>query len=403
MRLYEMKAGTILRVALRHISSRPFQTFSVIAVIAFSSGLAAALYLVASGLRSGLVNAVEPFDVVVGVRGSPYQLVLNAVFLQDVPAGNIRAKDASRVLADPRAGLAVPIALGDTYDGFPVVGTTRAILKIKTRAGPWLQIREGRFFSGAFEAVVGAKAAALTGLKCGDTFRTTHGAVGGEDHEELFRVVGVCESVRGPYDRAILVGIESVWAEHGHAGAANRDKKAKDGGDVTAILIKPKSYSDAYNILASYQRDQACQAVFPAQTTVRLFSVIGRGEEFLRAIVRSVAGCTLLTTVLILYWSGASRRPERELLYILGVSREILAAISWIEGALLLTAGVTLGWILGRAGVYAAFSLLGEATAIEPAVPFGIGEISLPAALLAAGALGALAIALADGRKRDAP
>jgi putative ABC transport system permease protein len=398
VRLYEMKAGTILRVALRHISSRPFQTFSFIAVIAFSSGLAGALYLAASGLRLGLVNAVEPFDVVVGVKGSPYQLVLNAVFLQDVPAGNITAKDASRLALDPRADLAVPIALGDTYDGFPVVGTSGAILEIKTRTGPWLRIREGRFFSGAFEAVIGAKAAALTGLGCGDAFRTTHGAIGGEKHEELFRVVGICESVQGPYDRAILVDIESVWAEHDHTGPANR---TKEGGDVTAILIKPKSYADAYNLLASYQRDQSCQVIFPAQTIVRLFSIMGQGEEFLRAIVRSVAGCTLLTTILMLYWSVASRRREREMLHILGVSRETLAAISWVEGVILLMTGVFLGWILGRAGVRAAFGILGGATAIEPAVPFGIGEISVSAALLAAGALGALVIALSESGKRD--
>jgi putative ABC transport system permease protein len=392
-----MRAVTVLRVALRRLSSRPFQTFSVIAVIAFSSGLAVALFLAASGLRMGLVNAVAPFDIAAGMRGSPYQLVLNAVFLQDVPAGNITAETARRLSDDSRVDLAVPIALGDTYAGLPVVGTTDAILGIKAGGGQWLRIKEGRFSSGAFEAVVGAKAAALTGLALGDMFRTTHGSIGGEEHGTPFRVVGICESVHGPYDRAILTDIASVWAEHSHGDERNAHE---GGGEVTAMLIRPKSYADAYDLLASYQRDPSCQVVFPAQTAVRLFAIIGQGEEFLRAVVRSVAVCTLLTTILILYWSSASRRDERELLHILGVPHGALAAISWLEGAALLFAGVALGWAIGRAGVCAAFSVLGDATAIEPSIPLSMGEITIPSALLAAGALGALVTAL-DRTSRD--
>jgi putative ABC transport system permease protein len=385
-----MRVGTALRVALRHVSSRPFQVFSAIAVISFSSGLAVALFLVASGLRLGLTNAVEPFDIAAGAKGSPYQLVLNAVFLQDVPAGNMPAGKAAALSEDPRVEYAAPIALGDSYAGLPVVGTTGAILNIKTRGKPWLRIKEGRFLAGASEAVIGAKAAALTGLKCGDSFRTTHGAAGGEEHGTPFKVVGVCESVHGPYDRAILVDIADIWSEHGHISTPGRPKNI---GDVTAMLIKPRSYPDAYGLLASYRQDQSCQVIFPAQTAVRLFSVIGRGEEFLRMITRSVAGCALLTTALMLYWSGASRRREHELLSVIGFSRRTLVAISWLEGSVVLLAGVVLGWLIGRAGVHAAFVLLGEATAIEPLVPLSIREFSLPAALLAAGSLCALATA----------
>ena len=384
-----MRAATVMRVALRHVSSRPLQAISVIAALAFSAGLASALFLAASGLRLGLENAVTPFDVVAGAKGSPYQLVLNAVFLQDVPAGNIPAESASRLMDDPRADLAVPIALGDVYGGFPVVGTTEAILDIKMKGEQWLRIKDGSFFDGAFQAVLGAKAAEATGLLPGDSFRTTHGAAGGEEHRTPFIVTGVLESAHGPYDRAILVDIKSVWAQHGHAGASRRS-----GGDVTAMLIRPRSYPDAYGLLASYQNDPFCQTVFPAQTAVRLFATIGQGEEFLGIIVRSVAGCALITTILILYWSGASRHRERELLRFLGASRGAIAAITWMECAIVLFAGSVLGWLLGRVGVYAAFASLGDATAIEPAIPFGAGEIAAPAAMLAVGAAGALVTAL---------
>jgi hypothetical protein len=73
--------------------------------------------------------------------------------------------------------------------------------------------------------------------------------------------------------------------------------------------------------------------------------------------------------------------------------------ISWLEGVLVLLAGVIIGCVIGRAGAYAAFRLLGEATAIEPAIPLHLGELSIPASIFLAGSLGALVTAIAENRK----
>ena len=48
---------------------------------------------------------------------------------------------------------------------------------INPQRGKWLQINEGRAFEAPFEAVLGARMAAMTGLKVGDTFKTSHGMV----------------------------------------------------------------------------------------------------------------------------------------------------------------------------------------------------------------------------------
>ena len=145
-----MRYVTALRIALRHLRSRAFQTFSVVSITAFSAGLAVALFLLAQGLRLGLVRAVEPFELIVGAKGSPYQLALNTVFLQDVPVGNIPWESYAALSDDARTGFAVPLAFGDSYRGYPVVGTTPGILDIRVRASdpPWLRIGEGRWCFG---------------------------------------------------------------------------------------------------------------------------------------------------------------------------------------------------------------------------------------------------------------
>ena len=391
-----MRIATKIRIALRHLCARPFQTFSVVSIVAFSVGLAVALFVLAEGLQLGLIRAVEPFDLIVGAKGSPYQLVLNTVFLQDAPVGNIPWEDYEMLSGDERVGFAVPVAFGDNYRGYPVIGTTKDILKIRVRPSDplWMRLNEGRWFTNdGFEAVLGSRAASESGLRVGDTFRTSHGIVAGDEHERGFRVVGITDTARGPYDRAVFVPIETIWSEHEHhrdGGNKENEDEHEEPGEVTAVLIHPRSYPDAYSLAVSFQRSSDKQLVFPAQTAIRLFSMMGRGEAFLSLIVFAVGGCAILTTLLILYWSGAARNRERVLLHVLGVPKSTLIYISWLEGAVTLLIGVFLGELLGRLGATSAFAALGNVTALDSSVSLTLQELAAPLIFLAAGSLGSL-------------
>jgi putative ABC transport system permease protein len=289
------------------------------------------------------------------------------------------------------------------------VGTTSDIARItvgKSRA-PWLSIETGRWFDGAFEAVLGEQVARESGLGVGDTFRTAHGVVmAGEEQEEhahLYRVVGVAKKAHGPYDRAILVDIKDIWEAHetheeGEEEEEEEEHEHEHEGGVTAILVRPNSYRDAYSLAASFQGDSAKQLVFPAQTIIRLFSMIGQGERFLSLVVYAVAGCALLTTLMVLYWSGSARRREQGLLHVLGLPRKTLVFISWMEGTTLLLAGVLLGELLGRLGAAAAFYALNDATAVDSEIQISIQELAVPLALFLAGSLGSFAAAWHNGR-----
>jgi putative ABC transport system permease protein len=382
------------------LSSKPFQTFSLISVIALSTALSVMLFLLTHGLARGLVSAVEPFDVIVSAKGSPYQLVLNTVFLLDSPVGNIEWRHYAELRDDARVDLAVPLAFGDSYRGYAIVGTTGEIARIRKTpsAPPWLRLKEGRWFGGPHEAVLGAQAASESGLGIGGRFRASHGMTGYRfEHDDSYEVVGILHGVMGPYDRAIFVDIGDIWAAHETDDGSETARER----EVTAVLVRPVSYPGAYSLAASYRRDAVRQLVFPAQTAVRLFSMIGRGEEFLSIIVCAVSGFALLVTLLALYWSAAGGRRERALLRVLGASEKDLAMIAWLEGTFSILAGVVIGEILGRAGSSVIFGLLGGATAIAPRAPLTPREFFIPAALLAIGSLCVLAVTLVDRRDKE--
>ena len=224
----------IIKIVRRNIMFKPLQSLIACLVVAAGIAMAVLVLLLADGVHSGLSSAAEPFPIVAGTKGSPNQLVLNTVFLKDTPMSNISYAEVEKLRANKNVGMAVPFGYGDNYRGFRMAGTEKEIFDyvINPQRGKWLQIAEGRAFEAPFEAVLGARMAQMTGMKVGDTFKTSHGMVeipGSKGHAQEYKVVGILQPVNGPYDQSILTDIQSIWQAHaGHGEAAH---------GVTSVLM----------------------------------------------------------------------------------------------------------------------------------------------------------------------
>ncbi|MDR2391285.1 MAG: ABC transporter permease, partial [Planctomycetota bacterium] len=298
-----------LKTAWRNILYSRRQTIAVSLLALFAMALMSIASFLGRNLREGLTAAVEPFDMLVG-RGGSYQMVLNTVFLQDYPAGNIPYRLVGELNGDPRIRRAIPLAFGDNHRGYRIVGTDVSIFShfaANADRGPWLRFVRGAPFSpGSREAVVGSGTAADLGLKIGDSLVSSHGFVpGGEEHEQTPYVVsGILASCRGPYDRAIFVDIRSIWEAHGlhgdHDGETEKISGRDDGDghpeeneaapndeggrEVTAIMVKPAGFAGAYQLYAEFNSRRDADLVFPAQVVVRLLSILGQADWLLQAI-----------------------------------------------------------------------------------------------------------------------
>jgi putative ABC transport system permease protein len=314
--------------------------------------------------------------LIVGAKGSQNQLVLNTVFLQDVPIGNIDYAIAAELANNPLVDTAVAMGFGDNYRGYRIVGSEPALFAhaIKTGQPPWLQMAAGRPFQAPFEAVLGAKTARETGLRLGDRFVSSHGVgAGGETHgDKDYTVVGILRPVYGPYDQAILTSLASIWQAHAHPaapqagasiavehGAADEDEADGHEHGATVVLVKPKGYAEAMRLYQQFQKDHRAQMVFPAQVVVNLFAALGQGEKVLNMIGYAVFAMVLLLVSFSVYWSSLSRARDRAVLRAVGASQADIFRIILAEGVLMVWSGVFIGWLSGR-GVFAVFAAMLE-------------------------------------------
>jgi putative ABC transport system permease protein len=181
----------------------------VVILVALATALGVAVTLQERALRLGSARAADKFDLVVGAAGSETQLVLSSVFLQAAPLPLVDGDVLQKLSADPRVAWAAPVGFGDSFSGYPIIGTTTSLIKSTTTG-----FVEGRMFALEGEALLGA----AVQLPIGAEIKPMHGTAetGGHTHTELaYKVVGRLKPTGTPWDRAILVPIQAVWHVHG--------------------------------------------------------------------------------------------------------------------------------------------------------------------------------------------
>lgn len=376
----------MIRLAFLSLFRRPLRQFLLFLLIAVTAALPVFILQTAGGLYGGINRAVSPFPILAGARGSAYQLVLNTVFLRDRPIGNIPYGEMEKLEESGRTQAVYPLAFGDNYRGFRIAGTDPSLFSyrpVKNKA-PWLEIGEGQAFQEEGEAVIGSETARLTGLKIGDTFQSIHGSSPkGHAHNHPFRVTGILKPVGGPYDTAIFIDMKDVWEAHGENEEARRE--------VTALLVVPKGYKEAMELLASYQKNRDVQMVFPSQSVISLYAMVGQTKHFWEIFVTALLAMSLLITLLVMYWSGLSRIGELALLEALGAGKGKIRQFLLAEQGLLLLIGSSCGWLMGYgASLLAAHMVSGAAAITMTTSPDWRGFLMIPAVTLIGTAAGLL-------------
>ncbi|MCL4424292.1 MAG: ABC transporter permease [Firmicutes bacterium] len=364
---------SVWNIAWRNLRSRPIQSWLTVTVVAIGLALGLSMFLISQGLREGLARVTQPYDLIIGAKGSPTQLVLSSLFLQDKPGHNLTFDFYASLLGDKRVAQAIPLAMGDSAAGYWVVGTNQEYFNLTARPGgpPVWRLAEGRFFERPFEAVLGAQVARKLGLKPGDRLPSSHGLVadleegknqpneeesggqtGIDDHHRSFpyAVVGILQPTFGPGDQGIYVDRRSYWEIHAHDREVNDlpGLEGKEPGGITAVLVKPTSYTAAYQLYQEINAGPVAQVVFPAQVVTKLFDFLGQAETLLEGISLVVLFLATLSIIISLYSAALERRRDLAVLRALGASRATLMKIVLVEAALVASLGSLLGVALAH-------------------------------------------------------
>lgn len=285
--------------------------------------------------------------LVVGEAGSESGLVLSATLYSGAPRGTIPYRAFVEILREPGVTSAYPLCLGDTFRGYPVVGTTAGFLQRGPASNqPGVELSQGRLFESDFEIVAGATAAARLGLSLGDRVVTTHGAVGKAVHSEFpYKVVGILASTGEARDRALFTTTGSYWKAH----AGQKGDEAGASGDVSAVLVDTVR-PQVFTVQRAIADKLGLMAVRPSEVLQQLSDeILSPVERVLFAYgfaLALVAGGTILTT---LYLTTMVRARDHAILRSLGALPREIFAIVLGEAAVQLTLGCGMGVVLSRA------------------------------------------------------
>jgi putative ABC transport system permease protein len=347
-----------------YLKAKPLNTGLNILLSSLGIAVITVLLLFNNQLTNKIEQNARGVDLVVGAKGSPLQLILCNIFHIDFPTGNIRLDEAEKIAKNRLVKSAIPLALGDSYEGYRIIGTTRDYVNLYDA-----QLATGEWWKNEMEVTLGSFAAQQLMLKTGDHFESTHGLTqGGHAHDEQhFVVKGILASTGTVIDNLIFTSVESIW--HVHEEHAEDERKAyrhqadsvanpsrlvpsvAEGDstkEITSLLLEYRSPMAAIQLPRFVNSKSSLQAASPAFETARLFSILGVGVDVLMALAYVLIFISGLSIFIALYNSLKERRYDLAIMRSMGASRLKIFTAVIFEGVLITFAGVFTGLVLGH-------------------------------------------------------
>jgi putative ABC transport system permease protein len=374
-------------------------------LLALGTGIISLLLLLQGQVEEKFQNDLRGVDLVIGAKGSPLQLVLSAVYQIDAPTGNVPIAAVKPILQGPMVSTAIPLAYGDSYRGYRIVGTSTAFAE-RFEA----KLAEGRDWSAPLEVLLGAGVARATGLELGAQFHGNHGVAGGEAHDHHdFIVVGILEPSNSVLDQLILTDPSSVWmvhdqpvpvppiAEERHGALENAEAAERQNGlathhgqddrghhhehdheqdydhqgersiqnlidwqnptdwpeslDLTAVLVQFRGRMGMFQLPGLVNKTQGLQAALPSVEVNRLIGLLGIGTTTLQVVGSGITIMAGISVFLALFLRLRERRRELALLRAMGHRPSALFTLLLGEGLFLAGIGAVLGLLLSRLGL----------------------------------------------------
>ncbi len=387
----------LFKLSWKNLVSKPLNLGLSLLLVALGVGLTSILLLINKQFQDRLYNNIDGINMVVGAKGSPLQMILSSVYHIDVPTGNIPIKKTKWIKKSKFISKAIPLALGDSYKGYRIVGTDHQLPEhYKVR------MDKGKLWEKDMQACVGSKVALKLKLKIGSTFHGAHGLIndGMHVHEtHSYKVVGIFDQSNTVIDQLILTNVSSVWrvhedhdhddefvetesndsskhAGHNHDGnnheghnheSHNHEPEkelapvSEEGKEITAMLLTfAKDKQGNTSTMANVQLPKIIDETegleelgyaIPAIQLKRLLDNMGLGAGFLYVLALIIIGISAFSMFISLYSSMKERKYEVALMRTMGASRLQLFFMVSLEGILIGLFGYIIGICISHGGM----------------------------------------------------
>jgi putative ABC transport system permease protein len=287
-------------------------------------------------------------------------MLLYSVFRIGNATNNISWKSYQDIAALPSVAWSIPMSLGDSHQGYRVLGTTQDYFThYRYARDRGLVFDQGRPFDDLYDAVLGAEVARALGYQLNDPIVIAHGAgdVSFTRHEDKpFRVAGILERTGTPVDRTVHVSLEAIEAVHidWQSGAqipglsvSAEQARQRDltPGVITAALVGLNSKLATFRVqrFVNDYTEEPLTAVLPGVALSELWGIIGIAENALLIVSAFVVVVGLFGMLTVLLTSLNERRREMSILRSVGARPGHVFALIMGEAVALTLAGIALG------------------------------------------------------------
>jgi len=433
--------NSLLSIARQSAWNRRSTLVWVVVSLALATALLWTLERLRHDIRTSFSQSVSGVDLIVGARSSPVQLMLFSVFhIGSVPQ-SMSMKSVQALAQHRSVSWVVPLSLGDSHRGYPVLGTTPAYFQHFAYGDKQpLALEQGEVFAGTldglYEAVIGSEVARKMGYALGQSITLGHGM---DDHDhghshghshapaspaspshddKPFKVVGILAPTGTPVDRTVHVSLQAIEALHlewvagaplpgGQIPADQARKFNLEPQAVTAALVGLKTRAAVFNVqrFVNAYEAEALMGVMPGVALGELWAVLGVGENALLAVSALVALVSVVSLMAVVLAGLNERRRELAVLRAVGAGPRHVLGLLTLEGVWVTCAGVLLGVLLAQVGMALATPWLQQELGIrlQMSAPLPT-QWALLVAVLLAGLLASLGpawrayrLSLADG------
>lgn len=376
----------LVALSLAYIRRRAGSSFLNVMLMSFGIATITVLLLLSVQFEEHLYKNAEGVDVVVGAKGSPIQLILSGLYHMDSPTGNVGLADAKSVMNHRAVGDVYPLALGDSWNGVRIVGSTAEYMA-------WMggEIEQGTLWSHGLDVVVGSDVASRFGVELGDTLISSHGlqegGMGHADHAMI--TTGILKRTGRVTDRLIFTPVETMWMLHSYGEVGEEDGhddghedghghgEGHDAGQAANQPIQQPTYdeqtwlADEHNdkeitaLLISYatplgaaqfprfvNAETPLQAAAPAFEITRLMSIFGVGMEAIQAFGILLILSSALSLLIGLMNAMKDRAYDLAIMRAMGGPKWKLFVIVLVEAILLSALGGVMGIALGHGAMH---------------------------------------------------
>jgi putative ABC transport system permease protein len=352
--------------------------FSIALIVYLPIGLKV---IVDQSAESLTVRAAET-PLIIGAKGSPLELALNALYFESEPPEIMSYAEVSRV-SGYRLATAIPLHARFKAGAQPIIGTSLDYFGFRG-----LEIAEGRQIVMLGECVLGATAADRLGVSTGGSVISSPSSffdIAGV-YPLKMRVVGVLGRSDSPDDEAVFIDVKTAWVieglAHGHQDlskpeAASQVLKTEAGvvvgnaavvqyneitpdnmasfhfhGDIsafpiTAVIAVPRDAKSSTLLQGKYLgADERVQILGPIDVIGNLLDTVVSVRSYVITAVIVVGFSTLITTVLVFLLSLRLRRREIITMHRIGGSRSRIVGILAAEIVITVLIGMCLAGVL---------------------------------------------------------